>query len=68
MLLSTLFISEVRFATHLHSIRTVFSDVYEHWTWALFILEVRFARTSARSAQFLPPLMRFEGARRLGTL
>ena len=32
----------------LHSI----TNAYEHWTWALFISEVRFSRTSARSAQY----------------
>ena len=66
MLLSTLFILEVRFAAHLREICTVFTNVYEHGTWVLFISEVRFSHTSIRSAQFLQLLMRFGGARDLG--
>ena len=61
-----LFPAEVRCAAHLREICTVCTNVCGHWAFAFFISEVCCPHTSARSAQFLPQLMRFGGAADLG--
>ena len=66
MLLSTLFILEVRFAAHLRDICTVFTSVCGHRAYFLLVWEVRFSHTSVRSAHFLPQRMRFGGAADFG--
>ena len=66
MFSSTLFISEVGFATHLREICTVFTSVFVRRACFLSISEVRFSHTSVRSAQFLQQHMRFRGEADLG--
>ena len=45
-------ISEVRFATHLRAMCTVFANTYVHWNWALFVWRCALERTSVHIVSY----------------